>query len=125
MPHTLNCWVILSREEGLAGWVAHVLDLDVVTQGDTLAHAIEMALEAAAMVIHDDAERGLNPLDRRAPAEAWDALHALQREALPTRPEWFRGATDEEGIESAALQIRVEVGATRSLEPVWVRQRAA
>lgn len=54
-------------------WSAHVLDLDVVTEGVDVWHAIAMAYEAAALVLEWDAEEGLDPRRRaaRTPPEAW------------------------------------------------------
>lgn len=68
-PHSVL--VRFFREEGFNGWVAHVLHLDVVTKGDSLNHAIEMAEEAAGIVLAEDLSRGLDPLDRAARPEDW------------------------------------------------------
>ena len=52
-------------------FVAHVLDFDIVTQGVSVWHAIEMAIEATEMVLTDDVENGRNSQERRAPEEFW------------------------------------------------------
>lgn len=51
------------------GWEAHCLGLDVVTYGDSLAHAVHMGLEAAGMIVADDLDGGHDPLDRGLPRE--------------------------------------------------------
>jgi hypothetical protein len=55
-------------------WVVHVLDFDVITQGDDLHNALQMAVEAAALVVQWDVGAGKDPADRRAPPKDWDAF---------------------------------------------------
>jgi predicted RNase H-like HicB family nuclease len=44
--------ILIHREPGLDDqWVAHCLDWDLVSQGDTPAHAMRMIAEAIALVI--------------------------------------------------------------------------
>jgi predicted RNase H-like HicB family nuclease len=50
-------------------WVAECIPLGVVTQGDSLKHAIDMLAEAVDMVIDDDLQRGVDPLQTRAPLD--------------------------------------------------------
>ncbi len=64
-------------------WTAHVLELDVVTQGDSPVHAARMADEAAAMVIAEDIGAGRDPLDRRAPESFWEELYRCLRVSTP------------------------------------------
>lgn len=71
-------WFLFERAEDIPGvWIAHCLDLHVVTQGASLGHALEMALEATRIVLDADAESGRNPLERRAPPEYWEKLYQL------------------------------------------------
>lgn len=73
-----NLSMLFERPHDLpAVWSVHVLDLDVVTQGDNLQHALQMALEAASMVVDWDLQHNADPLDRRAPDEFWDKFHQL------------------------------------------------
>lgn len=46
-------------------WLATDLDTDTVSQGESLARAVDAIREAVEMVVRDDLEAGLNPLDRR------------------------------------------------------------
>jgi predicted RNase H-like HicB family nuclease len=54
--------ITLSEIPGV--WVAEVPALGLVTQGLSEDNAVEMALEAAMMVIVDDRSRGLDPWAR-------------------------------------------------------------
>lgn len=75
-----NLWVLFRPSEQIAGeWIAHCLELDVVTQGTSLRHAGEMIMEAVKMVLDEDLRAKLDPFRRRerTPQEAWDELEAL------------------------------------------------
>jgi predicted RNase H-like HicB family nuclease len=82
-PHAAASMVVLvTPSEQLAGqWVAHCLNLDVVTQGNSIEHAFEMAQEAILMAIADDLAEGLDPMERQpAPQSCWDFfVHVVQR----------------------------------------------
>jgi len=45
-------------------WVATCANLGVVTQGDSLNHAQNMLREALEIIILDDLQQGLDPMDR-------------------------------------------------------------
>jgi predicted RNase H-like HicB family nuclease len=73
-----TAWVVLSPAGDVAGaWIAHALEFDVVTQGDSAEHAYRMAAEAVEMVLADDLSRGADPFARRASAEFWQPLLEL------------------------------------------------
>lgn len=75
-------WVIVRRAEDVEGlWTAHCFELDVVTQGRSVGHALEMAAEACTMIVEDDLERGRDSLERRAPLEFWGDLREILRDA--------------------------------------------
>lgn len=70
--------VVVEPDPDLPGqWTAHVLDLDVVTQGNSLEHALRMAAEACALVLADDLEAGLDLKRRRAPAHFWGEVGSI------------------------------------------------
>jgi predicted RNase H-like HicB family nuclease len=75
-PAKANLIVLVMPAEDLPGqWIAHCLNLDLVTQGNSIEHALEMAGEAIQMVVADDLRDGLDPLERPlAPRECWDLL---------------------------------------------------
>jgi predicted RNase H-like HicB family nuclease len=77
-------WVYFERDPELDNiWVAHLLDLDLVTQGESLREAIFMATDAAittlAAALFDTNCRA--SLHRTAPQEDWERLWALFRQA--------------------------------------------
>ncbi len=83
-----TAWVLLHPAEDLPGaWVAHALDFDVVTHGDSPEHAAHMVIEAVAMVLEEDLAQGEDPYLRRAPAEFWERLHFIMQhgETLPVK----------------------------------------
>lgn len=70
-----NFWFVFRRAEDVPGeWVGHCLDLDVVSQGASLQHALRMLGEACFMTVCDDANAGKDPLGRRAPQSFWDSM---------------------------------------------------
>jgi predicted RNase H-like HicB family nuclease len=67
-------WLSIRPAPGVPNqWVAHCLDLDIVTQGNSVEHAFEMLSEAVGMTVCDDLEAGRNPRRRKtAPQASWD-----------------------------------------------------
>lgn len=84
-PRTV--WILLSPATDVEGqWIAHCLDLDVVTQGSSLEHAALMGREAVDIVIESDAANGKDPFSRdQAPEEDWKRLYDLMHHAVPLR----------------------------------------
>jgi predicted RNase H-like HicB family nuclease len=80
--------VLIQRELGLEGqWVAHCLNWDLVSQGDSPAHAVKMIVEAIALVIVEDANDGLDPNDRlAAPDELWRLFANTQQHGTRIAP---------------------------------------
>jgi hypothetical protein len=77
-----NFWVLVKPADDVPGqWVGHCLDLDIVSLGTTLQHAIEMTAEAVCMCIQDDLQNDCSPMDRTpAPPEFWTELSRVQRD---------------------------------------------
>ena len=87
MPESreLNLWVVLHRPEQPKGdWAAHCLEIDVVSQGRSPRHAIEMVAEAIVMTLRADITKKRLPSRRRAPDEFWDELWDILRNSEPT-----------------------------------------
>lgn len=65
--------VLVRRDDGLPDqWVAHCLNWDLITQGDSPAHALEMLCEAIGLAIEEDRRGGLDPSDLPpAPPDVW------------------------------------------------------
>jgi predicted RNase H-like HicB family nuclease len=80
-----NAWVIVCPAPDVDGqWVAHCLDFDVVTQGNSFEHAIELAGEAVALVLTDDLNANRDPHSRQAPPECWEPLWKLIKSGRKT-----------------------------------------
>lgn len=80
-------WFLFERSEQLPDtWVAQCLELDVVTYGQSVEHALEMALEASRMILDEDEKAGLDPFTRRAPKEDWEKLERLRQAPKATIP---------------------------------------
>lgn len=79
LQHRLH--VLLYPSKDLPGqWVAHCLEIDLVTQGNDQGHALEMIAEAIETVAEDNVSRGGAPLlFRSAPKDDWERL----RKATP------------------------------------------
>ena len=65
-------------------WVAHCLQLDVVSQGNSIEHAFQMICEACWMAISSDLADGLDPFLREpAPDEAWAPYYEIMKNPVP------------------------------------------
>jgi hypothetical protein len=101
-----NLTVLVTPAQDLPGqWVAHCLNIDIVTQGDSIQHALAMAREAVLMVVRDDLIRGRDPLQRRpAPEECWEPLIALHRHGRP-----LSSFKDQSHVQVAAGMLKLHV----------------
>ncbi len=107
---TQNVWVVVTPSRELPGqWVGHCLDLDIVSQGEGFEGAMHAVLEAVMAAASDDAENGLNPLEREpAPDEDWDQLYALMRSKdRVSLAEIPREKFDQLAIVAAQVQLHV------------------
>ncbi len=92
MPKTpldrrFHFWVAVREAEDLPGsWVAHCLDVDVVSAGTSPKHALAMVLEAVGLVVIDDLVHGREPTQRTAPAADWSEFHRIMQTAKPVAP---------------------------------------
>lgn len=93
--HTLS---ILCRpaEDVRNCWVAHCLDVDVVTQGNDPAHALAMVCEAAIIYFGYAIAHGRDPFERQAPDEYWQAFDKALEHGTPIEPQ--RGATEAQTL---------------------------
>jgi len=74
-----NLWIVVRppEEDAPGQWLAHCLELDTMSQGNSFEHALEMIFEAIVMVVNDDRLAGREPLERRAPKEFFEELYAV------------------------------------------------
>jgi predicted RNase H-like HicB family nuclease len=113
-----NAWVVVRPAEDLEDqWVAHVLDFDVVTQGNTVEQAIQMAGEATSLLLIGDLIDGEDPMLRRAPEECWEALWETVKHGSPMDPEAIK-RMGRKDLRSVAVQIVMKV---KSLVPSSTR----
>ena len=76
-PTDLSVLVTPSEIDGV--WVSHCLDLDIVSQGDSVEHAMKMLLEAVGMLVMDDLAHGLDPMERpSADSEYWELADRIR-----------------------------------------------
>lgn len=70
-------WVYISRAPDIEGaWIAHCVDFDIMSQGDSPLHALEMVREALELAFADDLNQGLDPAERGADVAAEDWVFA-------------------------------------------------
>jgi hypothetical protein len=107
-----NFWVLIERAADIPNqWVAHCLELDVVTQGNNPNHTCEMLLEACAMVLLD----GIDISERHAPEEVWDRLWEVVQQ----------GSQEDWGKISEVLQKLGGVAAFQMMFPPVVGPKIA
>ncbi|MCL2777752.1 MAG: hypothetical protein FWD73_07080 [Polyangiaceae bacterium] len=77
--HDYNLWIVVHPpEKDVPGqWLAHCLEFDTISQGNSFEHALKMIFEAIVMVVHADRLAGREPMERRAPEEFYEELYAL------------------------------------------------
>ena len=82
LRHYLN--VLISPAQDLPGqWVAHCLELDLVSQGNSPKHAEDMIAEAIEMCADENIRAGRPPFSfRAAPDEVWSMLETAEELAI-------------------------------------------
>ena len=81
---TFSLNVFLARAPDVEGqWVGHCLEVDVVSQGQTMKEAFEATREAVELVVLDDLASAREPTQRSAPREEWEAAYAAVRTGSP------------------------------------------
>lgn len=76
-------WALVTPSSIEGQWVAHALDFDVVSQGNSIEHALEMLREATIFVIESDLNSGREPHDRVAPTECFEDLYDVLKNGQP------------------------------------------
>ncbi len=99
---SFNCWAHIFKSEDVPGqWLAHCLDFDIVTQGDSVEHAAEMIEDAVGITLVDDIDKGFDPQARRAPDEEWSQLNAILEHGTYAPPSEAFGVAKVHPIEVA------------------------
>jgi predicted RNase H-like HicB family nuclease len=103
-------WVVVTPADGVPGeWLAHCLDLNVMSQGRSLSHALEMLSEAVGLVLDEDCTAHQNPFDRKAPQEDWDAFAEHMRTAELTSLEQLIPQADAGDLKWMATQLVIHL----------------
>jgi len=113
-------WLVLEPAEDIPGqWTGHCLDLDIVSQGASLQHALQMTFEAVLLTVADDLEAARDPFARRsAPDQDWEHLTKILREG-------HRGALPESTASVVvATQMRLSVRMDSAASEPLVQQIA-
>lgn len=126
-----NFWIVVRRAPDIPGiWIAHCLDLNVLSEGESLSEAIESIPEAVAIVVGDALAAGIDPLRHRAPQHYWDDLNRLLRDGVPAGLPPDALDAQAATLEAVALQLRVTLQPAQQLPrayevPMFWSQQAA
>lgn len=111
-PKFLTAWLVLRRADDVPGqWTAHCLDFDVVTQGNSMLHAIEMAYDAVGIVLSDDQVHSRDPYSRRAPQRFWDDFYEKFSSSVPVKGDLRQ--LNEGDVDTLLGQISIHVHCVR------------
>ncbi len=79
-----NFWAVVKPSKAIPGeWIAHSLEFDVVSQGSSPQHALDMMAEATFMVLTHDLENKLKVSRRRAPEKFFEELNRIIEHGEP------------------------------------------
>lgn len=110
-------WALFRPAEDLPGhWVAHCLDLDVVTSGMDLSQAIGHIMEASQMTIEEDLKAGLEPHTRRAPQQHWDELKRVVEHGTAVSMGTILSPGASKNWKALALQINLRIESGSQIE---------
>jgi predicted RNase H-like HicB family nuclease len=112
MQHRVyTAWAIVQPAPDLPGqWVAHCLEFDVVSQGNSMMEALEMVFEATQAVICDDLNDGRDPIVARntAPDEYRRLLKEILRDGEGAPLSDILAASANGEVAEAAIQLYME-----------------
>ena len=111
--------ILIEPSEIEGQWVSHCLEFDVISQGDSPSHALEMLQNALEICIREDLESGVRPDGRGpAPREAWDEFQSAftPDEVVPYVDEKSAKEMDEAG---AAAPTRFAVKMAAKVEQMF------
>lgn len=96
-------------EDVRGAWVAHVLDIGVVTYGFSFREAFDLGLDAARVIVADDLEHGRDPMQRdRAPVEVYRRVGRIFENPAPPLPlEELERQADRGELVAALFLIQV------------------
>jgi hypothetical protein len=102
-------WVkFFHAEDDPRAWVAHCLDLDVITWGYSVPETLHLAHEAIMITVVDELAGGHDDWsDRRAPKEMWDDLYAALKSPVPRTLQSLAEDTGFDGVFYANIAVAV------------------
>jgi predicted RNase H-like HicB family nuclease len=102
---TYKVSVLVTETDDLRGeWVAHCLDLDLISQGSSLDDALEAIRKAVETALQDDLACGREPADRpRAPDRYWEVFGETVERGQP-----MEQVIDRSEIHTLVAQMRFE-----------------
>lgn len=110
--------LILPASDVRGQWVAHCLNWDLVSQGDSPSHAATMITEAVVMAIEEDTKAGLDPADRpSAPQPLWDLFVRTQHGGTRIAP------GDVDRLAASAHTKDLVIAAVMYIEPTSASAR--
>jgi hypothetical protein len=116
-PRVCPLWVLFKPTEDVPGhWTAHCLDLDVVSIGTTLSHAMGMIVEAAEITLQEDLQQGRDPHDRKAPGKYWDELSRIVTHGQRVSFSEILSPGASKNWKALALQINLRLDRARHVE---------
>ena len=120
--HVYSVWVIARPSKDVEGqWVAHCVEFDVVSQGDSLDHAIRMVLEATSMVVLDDLQKHRDPRQRRAPEDHFETLSRVISSGQKVPLDLALADTSRKRLYAIPFRLALE---TRSVAPKKAKAKA-
>lgn len=102
--------------------MGHCLQLDIISQGDSIEHAFEMVCEACELAMNADYADGLDPFDREpAPDEDWEPYYKIMKRPVPLSrvPVERRHRVKAVAGEIVVIISEVEKSNALSLEEGW------
>jgi predicted RNase H-like HicB family nuclease len=120
--HVYSVWVIARPSKDVEGqWVGHCVEFDVVSQGDSLDHAIRMVLEATSMVVLDDLQKHRDPRQRRAPEDYFETLSRVISSGQKVPLDLALADTSRKRLYAIPFRLALE---TRSIAPKKAKAKA-
>lgn len=87
MNTTRNLPVVVRYDSDEDVWVAHCLEGDIISVGDTFDEAVNDLPEAIVIAVTDALEAGVTPLPRNAPKELFDLYAQITSTGDPKKRE--------------------------------------
>lgn len=120
--HRFNKWckkqasasTLMTYDPPTKQWVAHCLDLDIISQGNSIDHATEMLREAVGMSVWDDLESDTYTRQTKAPPEYWQEY----LKAAPLDVRHTAGVRIQIGAAAVAATAKASIIANKPIESV-------